>query len=407
MKILFVHQNFPGQYLHLARRLVEEKHQVVFITQRDDAASLTGVRKIVYKPRRPPTPEIHHYLYDTEKSILNAQQVARVAFDLKNSGFVPDLMLGHNGWGEIWYLKDIFPDTPLIGYFEFFYRQHGADADFDPEQVQNMNTGPRIRTKNIGNLLALDVVDRGQTPTAWQKSLYPARYHDLIRVVHEGIDTRRVCPDPDARLKLPSGVELTVNDEVVTYVARNLEAYRGFPSFMRAVPEILERRHNAHVIIVGGDEVSYGQKLPEGQTYRQKMLDELGDSFDRSRVHFLGRVPYPVYLNILRISSAHVYLTYPFVLSWSVLEAMAAGCVVVASDTAPVREVIKDGENGVLVDFFSSKEIAEKTIDVLEAPEEFRRHRENARRTIVETYDLTTRCLPAQLRLLQETVGAR
>jgi glycosyltransferase involved in cell wall biosynthesis len=407
MKILFVHQNFPGQYLHLARRLAEEKHHVVFITQRDDRASIPGVQKIVYRPRRAPTEGIHHYLHDMEKGILNAQQVARVAFDLKKTGFVPDVMLGHNGWGEIWYLKDIFPATPLIGYFEFFYRQHGADADFDPEEKQSMNSGPRIRTKNLGNLLALDLVDRGQTPTRWQKSLYPERYHDLIRVIHEGIDTRNVFPDSKARLKLPSGAVLSNDDEVVTYVARNLEPYRGFPSFMRALPEILDRRSRAHVVVIGGDDVSYGKKLPEGQTYRQRMLDELGDSIDRSRVHFLGKTPYSVFLSALRISSAHVYLTYPFVLSWSMLEAMAAGCAVVASDTAPVREVAEDGENGLFVDFFSPRDIANKTVNVLESPDDFRTLRENARRTIVERYDSRTRCLPAQLQLLQEMVEAR
>jgi glycosyltransferase involved in cell wall biosynthesis len=403
MKTLFVHQNFPGQYLHLARRLGEEKHPVVFITQRDDGANLPGVRKIVYRPRRTPTPGIHHYLQEIETGILNAQQVARVAFDLKKSGFVPDVMLGHNGWGEIWYLKDIFPNTPLIGYFEFFYRKHGADADFDPAQIQDMNTGPRIRTKNLGNLLALDLVDKGQTPTAWQKSLYPKRYHDLIHVLHEGIDTRSVCPDSRARLKLPSGVELTAEDEVVTYVARNLEPYRGFPGFMRALPEILNRRPRAQVLIVGGDEVSYGKKLPEGQTYRRQMLDELGDLIDHSRVHFLGKVPYSVFLTVARISSAHVYLTYPFVLSWSMLEAMSAGCAVIASDTAPVREVVEEGKNGLLVDFFSHRDIANRTINVLESAGDFRALRENARRTIVERYDLRTRCLPAQMEFLRET----
>jgi glycosyltransferase involved in cell wall biosynthesis len=360
------------------------------------------VRKIVYRPRRAPTEGIHHYLHDTEKGILNAQQVARATFDLKKSGFVPDVMLGHNGWGEIWYLKEIFTDTPLISYFEFFYRQRGADADFDPEEKHNMNTGPRIRTKNLGNFFALDLVDKGQTATLWQKSLYPARYHDLIHVLHEGVDTRIVCPDQKARLKLPSGIELSREDEVVTYAARNLEPYRGFPSFMRALPELLNRRPRAQVVIIGGDDVSYGKKLPEGQTYRQKLLDELGDSIDRSRVHFLGKVPYPAFLSALRISSAHVYLTYPFVLSWSMLEAMAAGCALVASDTAPVTEVVRDGENGLLVDFFSPRDIAKRTIDVLESPGDFKTLRENARRTIIERYDLRDRCLPAQMEFLRK-----
>ena len=401
MKILFIHQNFPGQYLHLARYLGKH-HQVVFITQRDDNAALPGVRKIVYRPQRSPAPGIHHYLHDTEKSVLNAQQVARVAFDLKKSGFVPDVMLGHNGWGEIWYLKDIFPNTPLLGYFEFFYRQRGADADFDPEQLQNLNTGPRIRTKNLGNLLGLDLVDKGQTATLWQKSLYPKRYHDLIHVVHEGIDTQIVCPNPQAKLKFPFGADYTAQDEIVTYVARNLEPYRGFSVFMRALPEILSRRPQAKIIVVGGDEVSYGQSPPNGQCFREKLLEELGDSLDHSRVHFLGKVSYPVFLNILQISRAHIYLTYPFVLSWSMLEAMATGCLVIGSDTPPVREIIRDKDNGLLVDFFSPKAIAHQTIEALEVPDTFKRIRENARRTILEHYDLRTQCLPAQWQLVRE-----
>ena len=402
MKVLFIHQNFPGQYLHLARHLgADPANQVVFITQRRDA-SLPGVKKIVYKPGRAVTGGIHHYLKDTEAGVLNAQAVARVALDLKKSGFVPDVMVGHNGWGEIWYVKDVFPQTPLIGYFEFFYRATGSDVDFDPASPVSFDTLPRIRTKNLGNLLALDTADLGQCPTQWQKSQYPQRYHAMLQVAHEGIDTGIVAPNPHARLHLP-GIdrELSCGDEVVTYVARNLEPYRGFPSFMRSLPAILEARPNAHVVIVGGDSTSYGPKLPDDQTFRGKMLAELGNSLDLRRVHFLGKVPYPTYLAILQISSVHVYLTYPFVLSWSMLEAMAAGCLVVGSRTAPVEEVIRDGENGLLADFFSPTEIVKRVIDVLENCDAYESIRKHARRTIVENYDLQTICLPRQLQLLE------
>ena len=331
MKVLFVHQNFPGQYLHLARHLgATPGNEVVFITQRKDDAALTGVKKIVYQPARAVTKGIHHYLLDTEAGVLNAQNVARVALDLKQSGFVPDVMLAHNGWGELWYLKDVFPNTPLIGYFEFFYRLHGADVGFEPGPPLIFDAGPRLRTKNLGNLLALDAVDYGQCPTRWQKSLYPALYQPKIQVVHEGIDTQMVVPNPGVRFKLPgTDVELTREDEVVTYVARNLEPYRGFPNFMRSLPAILERRPKAQVLIVGGDETSYGPALAGGKTFREVMLQELGNKLDLQRVHFLGKVPYPTFLQVLQVSRVHVYLTYPFVLSWSMLEAMSAGCVVV------------------------------------------------------------------------------
>ena len=402
MKVLFVHQNFPGQYLHVARHLgAMPGNEVVFITQRTDA-SLPGVRNIVYKPQRPVTPNIHHYLRETEAGILNAQNVARVALDLKQSGFVPDVMLAHNGWGELWYLKEVFPNTPLIGYFEFFYRLHGADVGFEPGPPLIFDTGPRIRTKNLGNLLALDAVDLGQCPTQWQRSLYPTVYQPKLQVIHEGIDTQVVTPNPAIRFTIPkTNIGLTREDEVVTYVARNLEPYRGFPNFMRSLPAILQRRPNAQVLIVGGDETSYGPGLAGGKTFRQQMLEELGASIDLSRVHFLGKVPYPLFLSILQVSRVHVYLTYPFVLSWSMLEAMAAGCLVVGSSTQPVQEVIRDGENGLLVDMFKPNEIAERVVDVLANSQAYDTIRRNARRTIMEKYDLKTICLPGQLRLLE------
>ena len=402
MKILFVHQNFPGQYLHLARHLgLIEGNEVVFITQRTDA-DLPGVRKIVYKPAREVTQGVHHYLAETEAGVLNAQTVARVALGLKDSGFIPDVMLGHNGWGELWYLKDVFPDTPLIGYFEFFYQHHGADVGFEPGTPLIPDVGPRIRTKNLGNLLALNAVDYGQCPTKWQKSRYPNEYQSKLHIVHEGIDTQIVMPDKTARFAIPNtDIELTTDDEVVTYVARNLEPYRGFPSFMRSLPAVLAQRPDAHVLVVGGDETSYGPRPTNGKSFRTQMLEELGETIDLKRVHFLGKVPYSSFVKILQVSTVHVYLTYPFVLSWSMLEAMSTECLIVGSRTQPVEEVIRDGENGLLVDIFSSEEIARRVVEVLADRNAYVAIRQNARRTIVEHYDLRTICLPAQLRLVK------
>jgi glycosyltransferase involved in cell wall biosynthesis len=401
MKVLLVHQNFPGQYLHLARYLgAVPGNQVVFITQRRDGV-LPGVKKIVYRPRRATTPQVHHYLRESEAAVLNAQEVARIALQLRDSGFIPDVMLGHNGWGEIWYLRDIFPQTPLIGYFEFFYRLHGADVGFDPADPITPDTAPRLRTKNLGNHLALDCANVGQCPTQWQKSGYPKRYHSILHVIHEGIDTQLAAPDSNARLKIPAaGIELAASDEVVTYVARNLEPYRGFPIFMRSLPAILARRPNAHVVVVGADDVSYGSRLSGGRTFRQEMLNELQGSLDLSRVHFLGRVPHATFIKVIQISRAHVYLTYPFVLSWSMLEAMSAGCLIVGSRTPPVEEVVHDCGNGLLVDFFSPTQIADRVVETLEDRHAHDSIRRNARQTIVDDYDLRTVCLPAHLGLI-------
>jgi len=406
MRVLFVHQNFPGQYLHLARQLgASQDHEVVFITQRKDV-TIPGVRKVLYQPKRAVTPGVHHYLREAESHVLNGQEVARLALLLRQSGFTPDVMLGHNGWGEIWYLKDVFPQVPLIGYFEFFYRFLGADVGFEPGESAIFDTGPRVRTKNFGNLLALETADLGQCATHWQKSLYPSAYHEKLHVVHEGIDTQTVCPNPLARLRFPEGLELAAGEEIVTYVARNLEPYRGFTTFMRSLPQMLARRPRAHVVIIGGDDVSYGARPPEGKTYKSMALEEVGSSLDLSRVHFLGKVPYQVFLQVLRISRVHVYLTYPFVLSWSMLEAMAAQCFVVGSRTQPVQEVIEHGENGWLVDFFSIPELVDSVVAALEDGRAHERIRANARRTIMERYDLRSVCLPAQMNLLRLAVGA-
>ncbi|MEJ2610275.1 MAG: glycosyltransferase family 4 protein [Candidatus Thiodiazotropha sp.] len=407
MRYLFVHQNFPGQYRHVVRRLGETPgNQVVFLTQRNDEVRLPGVRKIVYKTARSVRPNVHRYLHDAEMGVLNAQAVARAAQDLKRSGFTPDVMVGHNGWGEIWYLKDIFPNTPLLGYFEYFFRMEGGDVSFDPDEPLNLDSGPRIRTRNMGNLLGLDVVDLGQCPTKWQRSRYPTIYHPMLRVSHEGVDTRVARPDATASLVMPDGTKLKHGDEVVTYVARNLEPYRGFPTFMRALPEILTERPNARVVIVGGNQTSYGPGLPNRKTYRQQMIEELGDALDLSRIHFLGRVPYDIYMRVLQVSHVHVYLSYPFVLSWSALEAMATGCLLVASRTAPVEEVVRDGENGLMVDFFSPGEVAGKVVAVLSDPQAYSALRANARRTVVQRYDLESICLPGQLAMLREVAAS-
>jgi glycosyltransferase involved in cell wall biosynthesis len=402
MKVLFVHQNFPGQYLHLARHLgANPDNEVVFITQRT-TAELPGVRKIVYKPARTVTKGIHHYLQETEAGVLNAQNVARVALDLKTSGFVPDVMLAHNGWGELWYLKDVFPQSPLVGYLEFFYKYQGADVGFEPGPPLIFDVAPRIRTKNIGNLLALHAIDLGQSPTWWQKSLYPAEYQPKIHVAHEGVDTGLVAPDESARFAVPgTGLELGREHEVVTYVARNLEPYRGFPSFMRSLVDVLAARPAAQVLVVGGDETSYGPRPAGDKSFRALMLEELAGRLDLARVHFLGKVPYSSYLKILQVSSVHVYLTYPFVLSWSMLEAMSAGCVVVGSSTPPVLEAIRHGENGWLVDIFDPPAIAARVVEVLRDRDAQAGIRRGARRHIVENYDLRTICLPAQLNLLR------
>jgi glycosyltransferase involved in cell wall biosynthesis len=387
MRVLFLHQNFPGQFPHIASHLANTHGNQVLSISQPQARGLQGVKNILYQPARQITKNIHHYIAGLESAVLNGQAAAKVMEALKQKGFVPDAVIGHAGWGETLYVKDVFPNTKLINYFEFFYHATGADTDFDPEFPNTIDDHLRIRTKNSINLLSLHASDAGISPTQWQKSLYPSEFQPKISVIHEGVNTELAKPNPNAELTLPNGLKLRKKDKVVTFVARNLEPYRGFHQFMRALEEICQRQPDCHVLVVGGDEISYGRKPDGTLNYREKLQKEV--SFDKNRVHFLGRLPYADFLTMLQISSAHVYLTVPFVLSWSMLEAMAAECVVIGSDTAPVSEVI-NGENGVLVDFFSPSEIAAKVDDVLsnQSSQKYVAMRKNARATIVNNFNV-------------------
>jgi len=403
MKFLFIHQNFPGQYTHVVRHLQDAGHSVVFITQRRDH-EIAGIRMLEYLPA-PILPGVHSYVNDLDGAVMNGLAVARLCEGLKHEGFTPDIVVGHTGWGELLFVKDIWPSVPLLGYFEFFYRSSGSDLDFDSEFPVTMEDALRVRVRNATNMLSLNAADWGHTPTQWQRNQYPVEYHRRISVIHEGVDTERVHPDPTARLWLAGGKSLSREDQVLSYSARNLEPYRGFHVFMRTLPKVLESCPKAQVVIVGGDGISYGRPPGDGTNWRQHMLVELRGRLDLSRIHFVGWLPYAQYLAVLRVSSAHVYLTYPFVLSWGLLEAMAAECLVIASRTTPVEEVIDGTTNGYLVDFFDTDALAQQISSVLQDPAATTAIRRQARRYVIEHFDAQTKCLPAHLALLSELTG--
>ena len=399
MRLLFVHQNFPGQYRHLAAHYAAlPGHEVVAVGEK---------RNLLQQPR---LPGVKLFAYDLpppageggfEASVLRAlrrgRAVAAGAAQLKRSGLRPDVIFGHIGWGESLFLKDVFPEAKVLLYCEFFYRARGGDLGFDPEFPSSARSLLRLRVMNAPLLMALDAADWGCAPTHWQRRQFRPADQGRISAIHDGIDTGLAAP----------GEPCAEREELITYVARNLEPYRGFHVFMRALPEIQRRRPKARIVIVGGDEVSYSPRLPPGQTYRAALLRQLDGKIDLSRVSFLGRIPYRDYLSLLRRSSVHVYLTYPFVLSWSLLEAMACGCLVVGSRTPPVEEVIADGVNGLLVDFFSTEALAARIDEALERRHELAPLRVAARRTVLERYDLKGVCLPAQRRLVDALSGAR
>jgi glycosyltransferase involved in cell wall biosynthesis len=400
MRILFLHPNFPAQFRHLATVLgQDDRNRVVFVTNRREG-QIPGVSKILYEKSRTARPETHHYVRPLENAVLEAQAVYRVVQKLKDEGFIPDVVYGHSGWGPTLFMKDIFPKSTLLCYFEWFYRAYGSDASFDPSDPINADDEARIRIKNAPILLDLSSCDRGLSPTYWQRSQFPPEYQDKIKVHHDGIDVNYFQPQPGTKLILPRiGLDLSEIDEIVTYVARGMEPYRGFPQLIETIAILQHKRPQCHFVIVGRDRVAYGKSLANDKTYKQAMLEKF--PLDLSRVHFTELLPYDEYLQVLQASSVHLYLTRPFVLSWSMLEALATGCLIVASDTAPVTEVIEDGVNGLLVNFFSPQQISDRIIEALDNPDSMAQIRRNARETILENYDLA-KLLPQHLAWIEE-----
>lgn len=406
MKYLFIHQNFPGQFRHLAPALAAEPgNQVVALMIQPGGTPQTwqGVRVLPYPLKGSNTPGLHPWLLDMETKTLRAEACWRAARTLKAQGFVPDVIVAHPGWGEPLFVKQVWPHARLGLYAEFFYRLDGADVGFDPEfaPVDPDADACRLQMKNLNHLAHLAQADGALSPTRWQADTFPLEWRDRICVAHDGIDTDVLCPNPDVRFTLSSnGMELTRDDEVITFVARHLEPYRGFHVFMRALPGLLRRRPRAQVLLVGDEAVGYGAAAPAGQTWRRVFVDEIRGQVpdqDWSRVHFLNRLDRQAFTRLLQLSRVHVYLSYPFVLSWSLLEAMSVGAAIVASDTAPVREVIQPDETGCLVDFFDRSALLERVVALLEDPAERDRIGQAARSWARLHYDLRRVCLPRQL----------
>lgn len=378
MKILFIHQNFPSQFVHLAAHLAQEKQNQVVALTKSQPQAIPGVNLRPYTLLRSAAPETHPLLRDQESKILLAEACASAALQLKHEGFVPDVIIAHPGWGEALFMKDVFPQAKLIIYCEFYYNLEGQDVGFDPEiPPLNFQQRCRLRLKNTTNLLSMEIADAAISPTKWQRSTYPIWAQEKIAVIHDGIDVERLTFNPNARVEVAANqhhaaLSFKPGDEVLSYVARNLEPVRGFQVLMRALPNILKKRPNAHVLIVGGDGLGYGHSAPNSLSWREHLMAEVGDELDMGRVHFLGQVPYQTYLNLLSVSKVHSYLTTPFVLSWSFLEAALSGLPMIASSTQPVTEFAAN--LGVdTFDFFDLETFAEKATRLLRAKTNLRR----------------------------------
>jgi glycosyltransferase involved in cell wall biosynthesis len=409
MNLLFIHQNYPGQFRESLPRLAASgRHRIVFLTQRKLTAAPKDHAVATYTTKQKAAEGTHRYARLFETQTITGAAVRDACLELKRRGFTPDLVVGHAGWGELMFVADAYPGVPMASYFEYYFIPKDGCVAFDPEFPEVPDVATLLHARNAMNYLTLARSASGFTATEWQKQTYPALFHPKIEVLHEGIRTDRLVPDHASPIKVARG-DLTFErgEEIVTYIARNLEPIRGVHTMLRALPALQKARPKARVAIIGGDDVSYGRQLAGGETFRGKLVKELGDKVDWSRVHFLGQIPYSDLMGLMKISRAHVYLTAPFVVSWSMLEAMSLEKVVIASDVAPVRQFIKDGETGLLVDFFKPDALAEAIAKVLAAPDAFAAVGRKAREHVVAGYDFATVAYPAFEKFLDRVINAR
>lgn len=410
-KILFIHQNFPAQFKTLAPALASRGYDVKALTMSQVGNNYSaGVEIIGYSANRSSSDNIHRWVSDFETKVIRGEACYLASSHLLKEGYEPDIIIAHPGWGESLFVKEVWPSAKLGVYAEFYYHSVGYDIGFDSEFQSWESAEPcRIKIKNINNNINFSIADGAICPTHFQASTFPAMFREKITVVHDGIDTKKLKPNQEAEINLTSGQVLTKKDEIITFVSRNLEPYRGFHIFMRALPQMLKSRPYARFIIVGEEGSSYGSNpdpLKYGsKSWKQIYIEELRNTIskdDLARVHFVGKVPYDIFTKLLQISTVHVYLTYPFVLSWSLLEAMSTGCSIVASDTAPVREVIKHKEAGLLVDFFDYKKLAATVCELLEDSPLRADLGANARKFVLENYDIEEVSLPQQLAWVEQ-----
>ncbi len=403
MKILFVHQNFPGQFLHVAPALARRGHDVLGLTVNTNPRKFDVNSARYQYTGKDITSQTFGLAVRFAESSRRGADVAVAAAQLKKSGFEPDIVFGHIGWGEGLFLKEVWPKAKKIVYAEFFYSPYGRDTHFDQEfQKDTLNGAIWIKARAAGMALDLSDADYAVAPTHWQASTIPGQYQSRMRVIHEGVRTDLIKPNDQASFELPEkNLTLKSGDEVFTFVSRNLEPYRGYHIVLRSLPKVLRERKNAHFVFIGGDGLSYGTPAPGGKSWKETILDEVRDQIDPNRVHFVGFLEYSRFLSLMQISRAHAYLTYPFVLSWSMLEAMSAGALVIGSNTPPVAEVIKHGQNGLLVDFFDVDGWSNMIIDAMARPEHYAGLRVAARETAVKGYDLNSVCLPSMISFLE------
>ena len=400
--VLFVHNNFPAQFRMLATRLREHGVSCCAIGQ-DHAPGLDIVRTARYRLPRGTTPGILEAAVRPEADLIRAAGALKAARYLKEEeGWQPEVIVAHPGWGETLHLHRVFPDARQVHFAEFFYHARGFDLGFDPEfNPPTEDSEIKAEAKNMGMALAYARADVIVSPTEFQASSLPAIFRDRARVIHEGVDIETIAPAPASPFELPDGRVLAPGTPVITHVNNQMEPLRGLHIFARALPRLMAEVPDAHVIVIGQEKKSgYGGIAPDDKTWKQVCFEPVEDRLDLSRLHFLGKVAHDRMHAAMRLSSAHVYYTYPFVLSWSLAEALALGCYVIGSDTAPMHDAIEDGVNGRLLPFFDIEALSEAMIEACRHPERFAAMRAAARKTAVAKFD-QAKGLTAWLELLK------
>ena len=416
MHIMYVHQNFPAQFGHIAGHLVKNKGWKCTFVSETPAGVVDGIQKVQYKLFGGATKSNHFCSRTFENTVWHCDGVYKALKarpDIK-----PDLIVGHSGFGSTLFLRELYPDVPIINFFEYYYRAHDVNSDMDfrkdlgwaTEEVKYL----RSMCRNAMILLDMQTCDAAYVPTKFQKSRFPVEYLDKLQVMFDGVDRgiyhgyneslRRAAADRGGVRRI-AGLEIPYNTRVVTYVSRGFESMRGFDIFMKSAKLIYQQYPDVVILVIGTDRIAYGgdeQYLGGKKSFKEFVLGQ--DDYDLTKIQFIGRVS-PVELGrVLASTDLHIYLTVPFVLSWSMMDAMSCGAVVLGSDTAPVKEMIRDGENGLLADFFNPAAFAEKAVKVLQDPAAFRHLGKAAEEMVMRDYSLEA-LLPRMLKLYEDTVN--
>lgn len=404
MHVLFVHKNFPAQFGHVAVWLIKQHGwQCSYVSELPEE-EIAGIRRIRYTPAGG-AKETTHYLSRTfENQVAHAQGVFEAC---KAARYLrPDLIVGHSGFGSTLFLPELWPGVPIINYFELYYHTRDSDVDFRPDfPIPELHL-LRVRARNAMLLLDLQTCAAGYAPTEWQRSRFPAEYLPKLECIFDGID-REFWHRRENLPRVVGGREIPPGTRIVTYVSRGFESMRGFDIFMKVAARICEARSDVVFAVVGSDRICYGgdESYIREKTFREHVLKN--GHYDLSRFIFTGKVPPAELRDLFAISDLHIYLTVPFVLSWSLMNALACGCTVLGSDTPPVREMIRHEENGLLAGFFDIDALTREALRVLEDPPAFRQRLGAAGEAMIDEKYALTSTLPRMVELFERVKNRR